>query len=373
MLPKPAWLEEKSTPKDTQDDDDEEDYMSMAILEPPQPSRAKETYTQRCLRKQRESEAKARVPSKAELAAAEAARRDEALAKSTLDPSNKGFQMMARLGYKPGTALGKDYSAEHPSGRNEWNRRITEPLSISVKEDRGGIGMDTEKKRKFREEVEEEAKKVKTEQVDFRERVRLEREARRAEAQFHAAQKVAERLDTESEEKQQDPVNAISTPTAEEKANGGANGANPDDANTKKRPIKRISQINILYRGLARAREEKVIEDQAQRRRYESLSSRDQSFFSRNAPGLPTYNDTDLDTDDKLALGRNAEGDIVEVECDLEEDPELEEFNALSPQEQLTRIVAYLREKHNYCFWCKYRYETPEMDGCPGVTEEQHD
>lgn len=35
-------------------DEEEEDYMSMTIVEPTKPSGAKETYTQRRLRKQRE-------------------------------------------------------------------------------------------------------------------------------------------------------------------------------------------------------------------------------------------------------------------------------------------------------------------------------
>ncbi|WEW58495.1 hypothetical protein PRK78_003963 [Emydomyces testavorans] len=378
MTSKPAEMNEntahRTNPHSEDGDDDEEDYMSMAIIEPPKPSGAQETYTQKRLRKQRESEAKARVPSKAERAAAEASRREAALATSTLDPSSKGFQMMARLGYKPGSALGKNHAAEqHASGRYDgWNRRpITEPLGISVKEDRGGVGMDSEKKRKFREEMEREVKKVKTEQVEYRERVRLEREERRVEAQFCAAQKVAERLDAEAEEEGEEHGGGEVVPTAAEKAKH----KDDDDAvaTKKKRPTKPISQVNILYRGVLRSREEKILEDQAQRRRYESLSSRDHNFFSPNIPRLPSYADADLDIDDKLALGRDAEGNIVEVESDLEEDKELEEFNALTPQERLTRIVMYLRERHNYCFWCKYHYRTAEMEGCPGVTEEDHD
>jgi len=49
------------------------------------------------------------------------------------------------------------------------------------------------------------------------------------------------------------------------------------------------------------------------------------------------------------------------------------EFNALEPGERLNKLVMYLRERHWYCFWCKCRYETGEMEGCPGTTEEDHD
>jgi hypothetical protein len=89
---------------------------------------------------------------------------------------------------------------------------------------------------------------------------------------------------------------------------------------------------------------------------------------------LPAYDDSTLDHDDKLALSRTVEGDIAEVELEEdEEDEELEAFNELSAEERLTRVVTYLRDKHHYCFWCKYQYETAEMEGCPGLTEEDHD
>jgi hypothetical protein len=56
-----------------------------------------------------------------------------------------------------------------------------------------------------------------------------------------------------------------------------------------------------------------------------------------------------------------------------EEDPELDEFNALAPAERLQKLVIYLREEYSYCFWCKYTYPDNKMEGCPGTTEEDHD
>ncbi|KAK2784719.1 hypothetical protein FQN53_008275 [Emmonsiellopsis sp. PD_33] len=366
------------------DEEEEEDYMSMTIVEPPKPSGRKETYSEMRRRKERESEAKSRVPSKAELAAAEAARRDEALATSALDPSSKGFQMMAKLGFKPGSALGKQDSLDRGSSVDEWNRRLTEPLKVVVKDDRGGIGMDTEKKRKFREEAELEAKRVKIEEVDFRERVRLEREEKRAEGMFHAAQKVAERLDAEEAEKgeadheeENEAKTEVSVQPELERAHQQSSRGDstpPSPHSTRpKRHTKPTSQINILYRGLVRAREEKLRNLQARRGLYQSLSSRNPSLMP-NTENLPTYEDSTMDADDRLALDRNAEGDILEAEVgEDEEDEELEAFNALGAQERLSKIVMYLREKYRYCFWCKFRYETDEMEGCPGLSEEDHD
>src|SRR5271169_1488314 len=107
--------------------EDEDDYMNMVIAEP-NASKEKETYTQRRLRKQREAEARGRVKSKAEKAAEEAAARDAALSTSLLSnpsvaSSNKGLAMMAKMGFKPGAALG--------SGNQDAR---TEPISISMKD-----------------------------------------------------------------------------------------------------------------------------------------------------------------------------------------------------------------------------------------------
>ena len=87
---------------------------------------------------------------------------------------------------------------------------------------------------------------------------------------------------------------------------------------------------------------------------------------------LPTYEDEDEDEDDKRAMGKSKT--LYEVAEDLdEEDPELDEFNALEADEKLRRLVGHLREEHHYCFWCKFTYPDESMEGCPGLTEEDHD
>ncbi|PYI19182.1 hypothetical protein BO99DRAFT_148225 [Aspergillus violaceofuscus CBS 115571] len=351
-------------------DEEEDDYMSMVIEEPQQ----KETFTQRKRRQQREAEARARVPSKAERAADEAARRDAALATSALNPSNKGFQMMAKLGFKPGQALGKPESSQGTRPDEPDARLRSEPLNLVIKEDKGGIGLDSERKRKFLEEAEHVAKKVKEDEGDYRDRVRLEREMRRAEAQVHAAQKVAERLDAEAETGEEPPSSAAKGKFCETPKTDGEREVSPQDdtagepATSKPQKVKPTSQINILYRGLVREREEKERNLQMRHMLQTSLSS---GFFPN--PRLPGQNDPTLDRDDEEAIGGQREPSMV-LEQELEEDdPELDEFNALDPSEQLSRLVRYLRDQHHYCFWCKYRYEDSEMEGCPGVTEEDHD
>ena len=65
--------------------------------------------------------------------------------------------MMAKFGFKQGDALGKSEEARR------------EPIRVNGKEDRGGIGLESEKKRKFREQLEEaerQAKRSKEEEGD---------------------------------------------------------------------------------------------------------------------------------------------------------------------------------------------------------------
>jgi hypothetical protein len=310
-----------------------------------------------------------------------------------LDPSNKGFKMMAKLGFKPGDALGKpktssgdanngpSASAPAPesaevtspsfsSTQDHDALKHTEPLRLVFKEDRGGIGLDDEKKRKFRDEVKHVAKKSKAEEGEYRDRVRLEREERRAEAQFRAAQKIAEKLDDEVEES---GTTGEACQTDEQSQGGKETDTGDKDAadassvktNAKVKPTRKI---NILYRGLVRERQEKERAILDRQLLDASLSS----IFVPN-PQLPSYDDDTLDRHDKHALGLISNGTaFLEQELE-EEDPELDEFNALDPQERLQRAVMYLRDTYQYCFWCKHQYESDEMEGCPGTTEDDHD
>lgn len=61
--------------------------------------------------------------------------REEGL-KTAIGADNKGFNLLQKMGYKPGTSLGKD-----GTGR-------TEPIAVAIKTGRGGLGKDEELKRK---------------------------------------------------------------------------------------------------------------------------------------------------------------------------------------------------------------------------------
>ncbi|KAF3075184.1 G patch domain-containing protein 11 [Trichoderma lentiforme] len=321
-------------------EDDEDDYMNMTFQDP---TPATESSVQRAQRLKKESRARGVIKSKAQLAQEEVAAREKALSTSMLeDPrskKSKGLAMMAKMGFKGG-GLGKKAKDGESSGKSE-------PIKISMKEDRGGIGMDSEKKRKLQEAIEErEIKTVKIDPLEYRERMRVEREDARLESQLHAAQRTAERLDDEK---------AGSDPN--EHSSSEEEASTPKPKPLSSRPLK---SIPVLYRGLIRHREEK---ERDRRMRYDLEQS-----LSR----LPTYENDEEDEDDKKALGKKQV--IYSTADDLdEEDEELDEFNALEPGTRLSRLVMYLRETHHYCFWCKMAYLDAEMDGCPGITEEDHD
>jgi hypothetical protein len=351
----PKSASQPSRPPNDEPPEEEDDYLTMTFTESPSTTTTtttkKESLIQAAKRKQREAELRGRSKSKSELAVEEAAKRDQALATSTLDPSSRGFKMMAKLGYKPGSALGKQGEANGGGGGG-----LLEPVGVEMREGRGGIGADAEKKRKVREEIEarvEGEKRVKAEEGEFRQRQMEEREARRQEGQVGGAQRVAERLEEENENKKQDREEEVGT------AEDGGLGETESKARVKRKARKPLSRINVLWRGAVKQRE---LAERDRRMRYDLHQS-----LSR----LPTYEDSEEDKEDKIALGKK---DTEEVDLDLhQEDEELNEFDALESGEKLRKLVEYLRQRWHYCFWCKYRYEDSNMEGCPGVTEDDHD
>lgn len=313
--------------------------MNMTFEET-EPSKKVETLTQRKKRLAREAEIKGRPKSKAELAEEERKKREAALKSTTLDTKSKGFKMMAALGYKPGSALGVSRSGADEAKDD----RLLEPIGLEMKDSRSGIGADSEKKRKFREEMEAQAdveKKQKVDAGDFRERQQKEREEKKMEGQVWGAMKVCERLE-EEEEEEDETTHSTADPT------------------TRRKPNKPLKSVNVLWRGLVRQR---AINDRDRRMRYDLQQSLTISL---------DYEDPDEDKEDRMALGKKAETEEVDVDLDAD-DEELDEFQALEVSEKVTKLVEYLRERWHYCFWCKFKYPDKEMEGCPGLTEEEHD
>lgn len=261
---------------------------------------------------------------------------------------------MAKLGFKPGSTLGKEGGVAHADAR-------LEPIGLEFKDDRGGIGLDGERKRKMMEAMEGEAKRVKAEEGEYRERVAREREDKRVEGLVWAAMRVAERMDEEDEEdndrvdtheesksRQGDDGVAVDLAPRAREAFGLAPSPSPQPR-TSRKPGKPERYVNILWRTLARDR---ARQDRERRMRHDLSIS-----LSRN----PTY--TESDDEDAAA--------DEEVEVD-DEDEDLDAFETLSPEERLLKLVRYMRERWRYCFWCKWKYEDEAMEGCPGQGEDEH-
>jgi len=182
-------------------DDDECDYMSADFLEKCLPKdvipglkrtqhekREHEILKRKQARYEEEqAEREIRKKKRKDIWEKEADVREEGLA-TPLDNSNKGFAMMAKMGYKPGTSLGKD------------NTGISEPVGVVVKVGKAGLGREAAVKRIAEEKcriLEERAKKC----VDdfnpaaFRAQMREKHLARRTESDLFKAQKSCRELD----------------------------------------------------------------------------------------------------------------------------------------------------------------------------------
>jgi len=83
----------------------------------------------------------------------EAKRRHEALSKPVPE-TNKGFSLMAKMGYKPGMALGKDIASTSSTDR------IIEPININVKLSRTGLGHDQMEKEQQQDRCEAHMKRM---------------------------------------------------------------------------------------------------------------------------------------------------------------------------------------------------------------------
>ncbi|KAK4227198.1 hypothetical protein QBC38DRAFT_478213 [Podospora fimiseda] len=315
------------------DSDSEDDYMKMDFSNPPPTNKQPpESSIARLRRLRREAELRSRPKSKAELEAEASSRLETAHSQSLLsqNPKSKGLAMMAKMGFTPGKTLGKQSSET-----TTITTAVKEPIKISIKDGREGIGLESEKKRKMKEVMgahEKNAKRAKVDEGEYRDRMRREREEARLGRLLGAAQKVAEGM-------------------GNERLGGGSEG----------KALLLLKGIPVVWRGLVKSREE-----------GERMRKMRHDLEYGLAARLPTYDDADEDEDDKKALGKNATTYVASEDLD-EEDEELEEFEQLPVEERLSKVVGYLRDEFNYCFWCKYAYPDEKMEGCPGLTEEDHD
>ena len=171
-----------------------------------------------------------------------------------------------------------------------------------------------EKKRKLKELHEISSKRQKEDSDNFRDTLRSERADAQLRNNLRRAQETCQTLDNEAAE------------------HDGKRGF-----------------ANVLWRGLVKERDEEEMEKLRRHRIYNERTTH--------------------------VLEEDEEVEYADTVQPLEgEDTELEEFEAFSVEEQLDKILHYMREKYFYCFWCGCAYkDAQDLDeNCPGLKEEDH-
>ncbi|PVF95544.1 hypothetical protein CPB86DRAFT_710921 [Serendipita vermifera] len=301
----------------------------------------------------------------------------EKLATAAGGTESKAMKMMSKMGYKAGEALGRrDTSEPNPSGEGNTSQQPkarVAPIPINMWEGKKGLGSIKRplSPDSVANELERAAKTARTQEVlthdEFRSRNRLEYEEKRDEGRLSSAQKTCAVLD----EKAGIPFNILSI--------------NP--YRPKLIPPELLAQLDIPLQDEI----DDTFQSRSQRRgrRWDALErlddeqSEDQSAIARRLrqemkrDALVGSKGLEEDSDEELHL--NGEKNVLSKEDSIHITPEIveqaREFLEQPVKERLERVLKYLREKYNFCFWCGTEYKSKdEMDAsCPGETEESHD
>lgn len=172
-------------------DEDEEDYMSDKFLlstTDNNPGLVPDKMAKKYRREMKHKELNQRNKMKP-MREREMEHREQGLA-NALDSSNKGFAMLQKMGFKKGMGLGKE-----GTGR-------AEPIPLTVKADRGGLGRDMllKRQREVKEALKHETakKRVKIEEKqrdNFRKHMSGRFAERQTSSDLYKSQKACEQLD----------------------------------------------------------------------------------------------------------------------------------------------------------------------------------
>ncbi|XP_078052647.1 G patch domain-containing protein 11 [Augochlora pura] len=109
-------------------------------------------------------------------------KREEGLS-SAITSSNKGFELLMKMGYKPGQGIGKTESG------------ITEPIGLDVKLNRHGLGKGVKRKQTESKSSLDNRKLDNKSMKDFRGRIAQKKAEQMSKADFYKSQKICEQLD----------------------------------------------------------------------------------------------------------------------------------------------------------------------------------
>lgn len=169
------------------DAEEEDDYMSLKFLEGAEEFEAKRketSYSERRKKQLREQEKKGYIKPRAQI---EQEEREKGL-QTAMDKDNKGMKMLMKMGFKQGMALGNKKDG------------IVEPIKVDLKTGRQGIGLESEMRKRLREEEEEAARKrVEIDPEDYRAIMANRAKDSQYLRYINAAVSICEKLDEEND------------------------------------------------------------------------------------------------------------------------------------------------------------------------------
>ncbi|XP_018394246.1 PREDICTED: G patch domain-containing protein 11 [Cyphomyrmex costatus] len=164
----------------------------------------------------------------------EAEKREEGLS-SAITSTNKGFEMLMKMGYKPGQGIGKTQSG------------MTEPISVEVKEDRHGLGKMLKKDSYKTRNTNAKLDNMNT--TDFRNRIAQEKAEQLQKTDLYKSQKVCQELD--AKENVEKPENTwFWIENKEEKEDDDTDDDIEDDEDKEVEVLSNLEKLEILTKYL---------------------------------------------------------------------------------------------------------------------------
>ncbi|KAI1320633.1 hypothetical protein EDD11_000156 [Mortierella claussenii] len=363
-----------------QEEEEEEDYMSESFLsnivkESNEQDDRKNAMTYSERRRQKQLEHLAHLPKPLHVREKEA--REKGLEKE-IGEDNKGMAMLLKMGFKKGGTLGavkpshEDQTASSSAASDSQNpekhdvsdrqHALRTPLAVEIKLGRGGLGMDSERKRKAEETMRrraDDAHRVYDQGYRGQKRDQFEQEKRKR--QLTAAQSICMRMDAER--------------AAKRKAEAGeaeAGETEPED----------IGRSNAFW-WIADSVPDELLGTRMMGPGAEVSSREQHGIVSQRAFDHSDDEDGDLESKKEKRIKLSTTLEDADVDKSHQDDlEELEQpnwgerpaFARLELPEKLEAVVQYLRDKHSYCFWCSALYNGPDdlAENCPGETEDDH-
>ncbi|RUP47312.1 hypothetical protein BC936DRAFT_145866 [Jimgerdemannia flammicorona] len=341
---------------------DEEDYMSEKFLKAAAETSSSSTksYAERRKQQLRDQQQRAYIKPRTVL---EKEARERGLEKE-IGEENKGMKMLMKMGFSKGMTL----------GQTSKEQGLKAPITVELKSGRKGIGLETVEKRKAEEELEAAMAKRHEANQDFRDTMISRFNEGRIKRRIKAAAKMCQTLD----EKEVGLFTAF----------GGSYGARSwiekdnwcyNSSAFLAYVFARLTTCTMAVSQSPQGIQSNVLwilatdEDDEEENPIEDTPEESGPLPALD-PGLSSVVvDVKEDKDEKVVSPSvSSSSDFGGRKGTMAERKEL---GLMKLEDKLDRLVAYLRAKHFYCFWCGAQYTDEEDLGgaCPGLMEEDHD